>query len=514
VSNLVDDVLGILARWASETSSEIASGGMYVFGSLVHRSGAQFGKESDVDLVVLLPSGLEGAPQRTLWLEKLALRKQALEAELASKLDRAETNKPICSVVPVTVLDIGADIHKDGAQGFFSANVFRELATGKDLSGLPGAGSTPISERLVLECARFAQKKRNAFLGVNRSGGVALGEYDGADPLPKDVMRFGAMAQHLEDDAEDHAGAEYDVQVGLDFLFHRLYSLRKKDALFRELYDKVSVRRGARGPRVVVSGRDQVLLAEIILDACHGHLETLRARRASSQPSLAGTSSTAFFAGRFAQAFPGVREVKWFSDPSEVSMRMEKLLEPPLIFGDQRPVWWWRGGNMHISSFRRTEGDLYLLDEMEIRFRRIAAVNLYSYKHQFVYVESEPLEPTGLYASTHKYISEVVRGDSYFPYHYEEYGLVDGRHMITAGELDDGAAVIDGKLADVRGRTELRARYVTPYNFVIAAFGSPIGNTEYDEVLREQMDLMLKGEDHLEEIAKAIARLPVRTEIA
>jgi hypothetical protein len=120
------------------------------------------------------------------------------------------------------------------------------------------------------------------------------------------------------------------------------------------------------------------------------------------------------------------------------------------------------------------------------------------------------MPPTGLYRSTHEQIAEVERGEGDFSYYWEEYGLVDGQYLITRAQLDDGAAEIDGRVQDIRGRNELRSRYVTPFNFVVAAHDSPINNPQFDQRLEEILDSMLKGQDRLEELMQAVLRLPIR----
>jgi hypothetical protein len=88
-----------------------------------------------------------------------------------------------------------ADVHKDGASGFFTENQFCDRLNGGERRGLPGAGTKQISDRLVIGCIRFAQKKRNVFLGISLIGKMALNPYDDDDPMPKDVMRCAAMAR-------------------------------------------------------------------------------------------------------------------------------------------------------------------------------------------------------------------------------------------------------------------------------------------------------------------------------
>jgi hypothetical protein len=311
---------------------------------------------------------------------------------------------------------------------------------------------------------------------------------DDADPLPKDVMRHGAMALRLTDDAYADPGAEYDTQFGLDFLSHRLYERRRDDRAYADLQNRLSIRRGGRGMRHPVSAKDQLLLAEIIYD----------------------TAAEEFFSQRLGQAFPGARGIVWYDEPETIKTRLERILQPPLMYRDATPVWWWRDGNLHIEEFKYLGDGVYLMDINELKIRRIAAVNPGPYNRCFVYVEVDAMPPTGLYAHTPERIAEVERGEGVFSYYWEEYGIVDGKHLITREQLDDGAAEIDGSPQDIRGRNELRSRYVTPYNFVIAAHGSPINNPGFDERLVEILDSMLKGEDRLGELMQAVLRLPVR----
>lgn len=123
-----------------------------------------------------------------------------------------------------------------------------------------------------------------------------------------------------------------------------------------------------------------------------------------------------------------------------------------------------------------------------------------------MYVEVAPLPSIGLYENTVKRIEEAKRGEGTFPFYWEEYGIVDGRHLVTRSEYDDGSAVIGGKLQSIAGRSEIRLRYVITYNFLIAAGGAPAFNSAYDERLEEHLNAMLKGEDRLSQIASEASR--------
>jgi hypothetical protein len=505
--DLAKSVLDCVAGWAGRTAGEIGVAGAYAFGSLVYRNGAQFVGTSDVDLVCIIPHDLDNAARRAHWIELLREHKLQIESELATKLNRA-TNVPICSIIAPTLAEVLANIHKDGAPGFFSNNEFLDLLSGDKCDKLPGAGTRPVSNRLTGECFRFSQKKRNTFLAVAAGGEGSLHEYSGDDPLPKDVMRHGAMAQQLAE-GRGAQGEEYDTQQGLDFITHRLYEMRR-DAPYKALHNKVSVRRGARGQNVELSPNDQIVLSEVIFDVAAESWEKERAKKENELPSMHGLSSTAEFWQRFAGAFPGVRGIEWFNEQNHVSARLKILLEKPLRYKDGTPVWWWRNGNNSITSFEIREDGTYLFDVTEYQISRIAAVNPGPYKYCFVYVECNAMPPIGLYDTTAARIAEVERGEHYWSYCWEEYGLLDKTRFIKREEYDDGATVIDGVPVDNEGRAELRVRYVTPYNFIIAAHGSPINNQDFDQHLEQILDEMLHGADRLPHLMDAVMRLPSR----
>ncbi|HEY8161720.1 MAG TPA: caspase family protein [Methylocystis sp.] len=216
-------------------------------------------------------------------------------------------------------------------------------------------------------------------------------------------------------------------------------------------------------------------------------------------------SSTEFFARRFARAFPGARSIQWFDDKAAIRTRLLRLLEAPLTFDHASPVWWWRDGNLQIESFSLQPNGLYLMDETELDIRRIAAAPGRAYWQSFVYVEAAGLPPSGAYKPNPERSKRTIED---FGYDYEEYGLVAGHHAVTRGEYDDGAAMVDGELHDIQHRAELRVRHLTPYNFLIAANGSPINNPAFDQTLAERLNGILENGDGLEDLAADIWKLP------
>lgn len=201
------------------------------------------------------------------------------------------------------------------------------------------------------------------------------------------------------------------------------------------------------------------------------------------------TSSTTFFYQRFTDAFPGVTGTKEFRPFSAVKRR-EILLREPLSFqleqGGQRiPIWWWRDGELNISDFRVLRWKTVLIDGQELRVRRLVAVNARSYYQCFVYLESVAMRRSGLYKSSVKAIKESV---SNFGYAREEYALLDGKRKISRSDYDDGSTIIWGRPTRLRGRDlELRTRYLTPYNLVLAPANSPINNGDFRHQLSQTL---------------------------
>lgn len=543
----LEKIRNILKSWAAEAVGPFEAKAVYVFGSLVYKDGEQFMASSDIDLVVVLPP-LEDAVKRWRWLQRFAEAVSGLEVALMKALKRGGT-EPLVSVVAVTEAELEFDVHKDGHREFFTANTFRDLVTGAEAVGITGAG-TATTDRFVAGALSLVQKVRNDFLAVSANDTPRLTDYDGEDGVPKRLMRGAAMAARAIGETSG-PGAEHDVKEGLDHLFDELRARRRTDPAYRALQDLVSTRRVARGQLRPVDASGQLLLAEIIYDLVMGtkprepeHADVEGASGDGAAPSEAADrnheapaggggeeeaatgsdegvaapspsarmgSSTAFFAQRFASAFPGIRSISWFHEPEDIEQRMLALLRDPLTFPDGLPIWYWRGGNLQIERFRRLEPGLFLMDVDELKIARVAAVHGSTYKRHFVYVRCDAMPLTGLYPTSTSDIDAAIRQSGY---DYEEYGLVSGTTAVKRSEYDDGAAVIDGRLTDLRGKSELRVRYTTPYNFLIAANGSPINNNRFDDVLVRQLNEALASEEQevavVEKLRALVEELPIR----
>lgn len=222
-------------------------------------------------------------------------------------------------------------------------------------------------------------------------------------------------------------------------------------------------------------------------------------------PSIRGESSTVFFSNRFSDTFPGVRGIQWFRDPHEAVKRLKLFFRDPFVFRDLIPIWWWRSGDMHIDHFEVLSPDTVLLDHQELVVEELAAVNAGAYYQSFLYIKTKPSQATGLYDP-----SSVPAQVEHWGYAREEFGLFRGQ-PVSRAEYDDGSTIIDGEVVNMNGESQLRVRYVTPYNLLIAPLDSPINNNRFDRQRNEMLNAVLKGEASLEQLVGAVLQLPKRS---
>lgn len=213
--------------------------------------------------------------------------------------------------------------------------------------------------------------------------------------------------------------------------------------------------------------------------------------------------STVFFARRMAEAFPGVRGVCEFSDRKEINKRLSILLQAPLKFeqgldrADTDPVWFFRAGTAEaIQSFLRIGNNKVLMNTDELLIKRIVVYrDSGRYYGQYVYVEVEADKPCGCYSHNEDTMKYMVDKRGYYD---EEFAVFKPswylpERKITRQEYDDGSAMVNGKPMRLHGRAELRLRYLTSYNFILAAKFSPFNCHEFDRTSGEYFKGMLNG---------------------
>ena len=188
--------------------------------------------------------------------------------------------------------------------------------------------------------------------------------------------------------------------------------------------------------------------------------------------------SAVFFCQRMAMAFPGLRGLHTITDEDQIRQSLEILLAPPLYFnrsegesGDTDPIWILRGNEgLHIDRFAYL-GDRHFLIGWDVFNIKSLTVFRHSglYYKEYVLINADPDEPTGLYDISEEWKAECLQSWGYV---HEEYGVyTDNKqkeHLISRTEYDDDAAMIDGKI--VTGlNADLRVRYITPVNYLLTA---------------------------------------------
>ena len=211
--------------------------------------------------------------------------------------------------------------------------------------------------------------------------------------------------------------------------------------------------------------------------------------------------STKVFSERMSKVFPGTLDIKWFTKSKEATDRLELLLKKPLQFktgykdAESDPFWWFRGGDaMHIFNSKRIGRRKILMDYKQLKIKKIASYHGYSYYKDFVYVEVKAEKQTGLYKITKEHIKQWINKNGYYS---EEYALIKylyfWKKAISRQDFDDGATVIRGKVKNTPD-AELRERFLSDYNFIITAKGSPYNSSKFCHQSKEYFDGLLTGE--------------------
>lgn len=240
-----------------------------------------------------------------------------------------------------------------------------------------------------------------------------------------------------------------------------------------------------------------------------------------NQPKLKATEeSTVFFARRMAEAFPGVRGVCEFTDRKEIIKRLSVLLQAPLNFehglekADTDPIWYFRGGSAeNIQLFQRIGRKKILMNFDELLIKRIVVFRDNGrYYGQYVYVELEADKPSGCYPYNEDTAKEIISSMGYYDEEFAVYkpSWYLPERKITRQEYDDGAAMIKGSHVQLHGRAHLRLRYLTPYNFILAAKFSPFNCYDFDRTSEQYFKGMLDGTIDNDEFNEYMKKFPKR----
>jgi len=214
--------------------------------------------------------------------------------------------------------------------------------------------------------------------------------------------------------------------------------------------------------------------------------------------------STVFFSYRISKAFPGQRGLKWYEGKTAIE-RFKILFQEPLKFKPSEaygimtdPIWWFRdSSSLYIDNFAVLSKTKVVLDVFEFEIKRIAVHVDELYYRYFIYVETKGEKQTGLYNLKPEDIKREIETHGYSK---EEFGLF-GKHFIRREQYDDGAAEIKGKVIDVKG-AQLRVRYLSDYNFIIAAKQSPYNQDKFYGESEAYFNSILQGKSKPESLFK------------
>ncbi len=237
------------------------------------------------------------------------------------------------------------------------------------------------------------------------------------------------------------------------------------------------------------------------------------------QKNIIYEESTVFFRRRMAAAFPGERGLVEYTKPSDIHRHLSKLLESPLkydasVIGVTDPIWYFRGSSaLDITSYKRIGRRRFMLGWDELKIKRIVAfLENGRYYSNYVYVEAEGQKPTKV---NKKYYSKdhIDNLKKDFSFVDEEYSIYRPcalyKKIVTKQEEDDGATRIFGGLVHMkRQHIETRVRYLTDYNFIIAAKGSAFNNNAFNRTSEDYFNGLLEGSVKIEEFHDYMMRFP------
>jgi hypothetical protein len=219
------------------------------------------------------------------------------------------------------------------------------------------------------------------------------------------------------------------------------------------------------------------------------------------------------FSERMRQALPGERDLVEICSSETIRDLLDTVLKWPLTFVERNgergyvPIWWWRGG-FQRSIIRYEYVDDYghfLINEHELDIAKLVAHRTRAAEDmEFIYVETRAVDPSGIYTLTDSDFAEMV---ARFGFASEELGYYNGRY-INIAELDDGYTRINGEVVPVTGEAEVRRRYLTPYNLLIAPKASRINNSSIDRRIQALLNGILTGVSTLQDIVDLLYERP------
>ena len=308
-----------------------------------------------------------------------------------------------------------------------------------------------------------------------------------------------------------HQGKWIPANMPFDINHRTIYSFTSSDCnLTSRILDVVDY--------IKKNGPHRHLDKPYLINWIERQFERLRPVKTTINPTIY-EESTIFFRRKMGGAFPGCRGLVEFTRPRDIQRHLSKLLEPPIQFkksviGTTDPIWWFRAGSaLNIPSFKHLSNRKFLIGWDELVIRRIVVfIDNGRYYSNYIYVETQAEKPTGLYGHhTPEIIAELK--ETLGGYVDEEYAIYKPcalfRKKVTKQEEDDGHTKIFGKLIKMKKENiESRCRFLTDYNFIIAAKGSAFNNPIFDRTSGSYFKDLLDRKISIEDFHKYLMQFP------
>ena len=206
------------------------------------------------------------------------------------------------------------------------------------------------------------------------------------------------------------------------------------------------------------------------LDVCHsGQPKGYVFKEHPNEPEeekLITEESVVFFSHRIGQGFPEVDGLKEFTNSQEIIQRLKSLFnctlkyDKALEFARIDPIWWFRAGSASpIFSFDILNDSHILLSGSELNIKKLIVYNAGSgeYYRDYIYLETAADQPCGTEKHSEQVIQDFVQSRGYYS---EEFAVFQPEwdspeHIISRKEYDNGAAVIDGSVVPLKGRSKI-----------------------------------------------------------
>lgn len=227
-----------------------------------------------------------------------------------------------------------------------------------------------------------------------------------------------------------------------------------------------------------------------------------------------------YFNERMSKAFHGKRGLVTYTKTKDIRRCLNNLFSSPLTLkkakskydGHFSILWWYRGSlSSDIDNYRHLGGRHFLIQTMEVNVKKIIAYVDPSgrYYGQYVYIETYPDKPTGIYAPySENHIEEIRKELGYYSEEYGVFKIMGWEKNVSINEYDDGHTLFLGKLiSPTRKNKELRERFLTPFNFIITSFQSSINCDQFAQS-DNYFNKLIQGEMTIEQFNNYLKKFP------